>query len=116
MMERRSSRWTFRPCVHAFLLQGTDELHLVHFAIFNIADYRQQIVAVGRLDSEPMEVYKAAFEGNPKEPLVIFTAENEDLTGMIERGHFVGDIYHGSPFRYGYAVRFSPVVKTSKTQ
>jgi hypothetical protein len=86
-------------------MQGFDILYLVHLPLFDIANHKRQIIATGRLLSEEaMKVYKEAYEKDPTEPLVIFDRNPSKLLEMLEQGSFIGDIYHGSPIRKGYAV------------
>ncbi|KAF8328625.1 hypothetical protein F5887DRAFT_897525, partial [Amanita rubescens] len=106
----RYPRWKVYPCIHAFLMQGFDILYLVHLPLFNIANHKRQIIATGTLLSEEaMKVYRKAYEKDPTEPLVIFDRNPSKLLEMLQQGSFVGDIYHGSPIRKGYAPIFSEV-------
>ncbi|PVF93464.1 PLP-dependent transferase [Serendipita vermifera] len=110
IVKYRYPRWKIYRCIHAFLLQGTDQLYLVHFPVFNVANHRQQIIATAEISELVMAVYRQAFVQNPHEPLVVFTVGGETLEETLERGSFKGAIYQGSPFRYLY-IRNLKVVK-----
>lgn len=80
-------------------------MYLVHLPLFHIANHKQQVIAVGKLLSEEaMKVYKAAYEKDPTEPLVIFVKGKSVLQDVLDQGSFIGDIYHGSPVRKGYVI------------
>lgn len=103
MLRYRYPRWKISPDIHAFLLQGTDVLHLVYLPNFFKANNQRQVILTGRLVSaEAMNVYRTAYRKHSQEPLVIFTSRKEVLQQILKNGSFFGDIYHGRPERYQY--------------
>jgi hypothetical protein len=110
----RYPHWRISPDIHAFLLQGTDDLHLVYLPVFHEANHRRQVIARGRLESpEAMNLYTAAYRKDSQEPFVVFTTNKEVLLEMLSSGSFIGDIYHGRPERYWYVFCFRVLKKIS---
>lgn len=67
-------RNTISPDYHGFLMQGTDDhVFLVHFAMFNMENHRQQLIITGKLPEDVMQKYINARETNKQE---IFTLRN----------------------------------------
>lgn len=105
MLRYRYPRWKISPDIHAFLLQGTDVLHLVYLPNFFRANNQRQIILTGRVEStEAMDVYRGAYQKHSQEPLVVFTARKGVLLQILKNGSFIGDIYHGWPERYQYVL------------
>ena len=98
-----------QPSIHSFVIQGTNALYLVYLPMFNIANYRRQVIIAGRLSDDVMKKYIQAKENKKN---VIFTMHTKSaalsdlktLDQIIGDGKFTGDIYEGIPNIYGLVV------------
>jgi hypothetical protein len=81
------------PEFHKFLIQGTDQIYLIHLPMFHVANHRQQLVASATFNDVAKEKYLALRKSNTTEPMFLVTSYKTFLADIIEsRGSFKGQI------------------------
>ncbi|KXJ85791.1 pyridoxal phosphate-dependent transferase [Microdochium bolleyi] len=80
--------------LHSFLMQGTEQVHLIHLPMFHVANHRQQlIVAVDIVDDVVKQKYKDLKEAYSTEPMILVTQQKELLRNIVAtEGSFIGQI------------------------
>lgn len=86
-------RNTLAPEFHKFLIQGIDDLYLIHLPMFHVANHRQQLIVAAEFDPESKIEYDRMKRANPTEPLILVTQRKVMLQDVVEkRGKFKGQI------------------------
>ncbi|KAF6815192.1 hypothetical protein CSOJ01_03644 [Colletotrichum sojae] len=86
-------RNTLAPEFHKFLIQGIDDLYLIHLPMFHVANHRQQLIVGATFDEESKVVYDSMKKANPTEPLILGTQRKVMLQDVVENhGRFKGQI------------------------
>ncbi|KAI0869502.1 pyridoxal-dependent decarboxylase domain-containing protein [Hypoxylon argillaceum] len=86
-------RNTLAPDVHNFLIQGIDEIYLIHLPMFHVANHRQQLIVPVEFDKESAEKYIAMKNSNPSEPMILVTQYKTMLKDVVEnQGSFKAQI------------------------
>ncbi|CAG8594715.1 7893_t:CDS:2 [Cetraspora pellucida] len=63
---------------HLFVIQGTDEIYLVHLPLFQLETHRYQVIIKVEIPEKIMELYKGLRKKNPSK--VIFLCYQENVT------------------------------------
>ncbi|KAF2762538.1 PLP-dependent transferase [Pseudovirgaria hyperparasitica] len=80
---------------HKFLMQGTEQVYLIHLPMFHVANHRQQLIVSVELDEKSKAMYRSLKQHNPTEPMILVTQTKVELPDIVssERGGtFVGQI------------------------
>ncbi|KAJ0306665.1 hypothetical protein COL516b_004458 [Colletotrichum fioriniae] len=86
-------RNTPAPDFHSFLIQGTEEIYLIHLPMFHVANHRQQLIVNASFDEKSKAKYIALKKSNPTEPMLLVTQRKVMAKDVIEqKGHFDGQI------------------------
>ncbi|KAL0768837.1 hypothetical protein CaCOL14_008145 [Colletotrichum acutatum] len=86
-------RNTPAPDFHSFLIQGTEEIYLIHLPMFHVANHRQQLIVNASFDEKSKAKYIALKKSNPTEPMLLVTQRKIMAKDVIEqKGHFDGQI------------------------
>ncbi|KAK1715386.1 hypothetical protein BDP67DRAFT_617791 [Colletotrichum lupini] len=86
-------RNTPAPDFHSFLIQGTEEIFLIHLPMFHVANHRQQLIVNASFDEKSKAKYIALKKSNPTEPMLLVTQRKVMAKDVIEqKGHFDGQI------------------------
>ncbi|KAK1446929.1 hypothetical protein CCUS01_02488 [Colletotrichum cuscutae] len=86
-------RNTPAPDFHSFLIQGTEEIFLIHLPMFHVANHRQQLIVNASFDEKSKAKYIALKKSNPTEPMLLVTQRKFMAKDVIEqKGHFDGQI------------------------
>ncbi|OHE97321.1 hypothetical protein CORC01_07376 [Colletotrichum orchidophilum] len=86
-------RNTPAPDFHSFLIQGTEEIYLIHLPMFHVANHRQQLIVKASFDEKSKAKYIALKRSNPSEPMLLVTQRKVMAKDVIEqKGHFDGQI------------------------
>lgn len=72
-VNRCITRNKLTPDVHGFVIQGLDQIHLVHIPMFNMANHRWQLVITADFPADVHEQYKQLRRWNPG---VVYTLAN----------------------------------------
>ncbi|KAK1640741.1 pyridoxal-dependent decarboxylase domain protein [Colletotrichum phormii] len=86
-------RNTPAPDFHSFLIQGTEEIYLIHLPMFHVANHRQQLIVNASFDEKSKAKYIELKKSNPTEPMLLVTQRKVMAKDVIEaKGHFDGQI------------------------
>ncbi|KAI9155623.1 L-tyrosine decarboxylase [Paramyrothecium foliicola] len=81
---------------HSFLIQGIDNIYLVHLPMFHVANHRQQLIISAdfdNVDQKSRDKYVAMRRTNPTEPMILVTQRKTWLQKIVEKnGTFLGQI------------------------
>jgi hypothetical protein len=78
---------------HSFLIQGIENIYLVHLPMFHVANHRQQLIVSGEFDQKSREKYTSMRRTNPTEPMILVTQCKTWLQQIIAKnGTFTGQI------------------------
>ncbi|KAF8887664.1 pyridoxal phosphate-dependent transferase [Gymnopilus junonius] len=91
------------PAQHSFVMQGTDRLFLSYISVFNIGNYRQQVVLTGDLSDEVMKTYVQEAEGHPS-TLFTLTMEKSLFLTIISNGSCRVSVYKGLDTKHPYCL------------
>ena len=81
-------RNTLTDDFHAFVVQGTDKLHFVHLAMFNMENHRKQIIMTGTLPEDMVAEYVKKRKEDPKQVYLLVNDEASTLSKMAEEKSF----------------------------
>ncbi|KAH8880843.1 PLP-dependent transferase, partial [Thozetella sp. PMI_491] len=81
---------------HSFLIQGTEQIYLIHLPMFHVANHRQQLVVMVDFDNverKSKDKYIAMRNSNPSEPMILVT-QHKCLLPDVAQKHvsFTGQI------------------------
>ncbi|TEA15040.1 Aspartate 1-decarboxylase [Colletotrichum sidae] len=86
-------RNTLAPDFHKFLIQGVEEIFLIHMPMFHVANHRQQLIVSASFDERSQAKYAALKKSNPTEPMLLVTKHKVMLKDVVEQsGGFHGQI------------------------
>lgn len=81
---------------HSFLIQGFEEIYLVHLPMFHVANHRQQLIVSAdfeNTESKARDKYFAMKSSSPTEPMILVTQNKTYLQEIIRtNGTFTGQI------------------------
>ncbi|KAI0602443.1 pyridoxal-dependent decarboxylase domain-containing protein [Biscogniauxia sp. FL1348] len=81
------------PDTYKFLMQGTEQVYLIHLPLFHVAKHRQQLIVSVVLDPVSMEEYITLKKSNPNEPLILATQDKVLMQDIVnDRGTFQAQI------------------------
>lgn len=79
--------------IHSFLIQGTEQIYLIHFPMFHVANHRQQLIVSVDLDERSRDAYVELKRSNPTEPLLLVTQNKTFMQEVVaNNGAFAGQI------------------------
>ncbi|KAH8205832.1 hypothetical protein TruAng_000108 [Truncatella angustata] len=79
--------------LHSFLIQGTDQIYLIHLPMFYVANHRQQLIVSVDFDEKSKTKYKTMKNANPTEPMILFTQRSTYLPDIVSNnGTFTAKI------------------------
>lgn len=79
--------------LHSFLIQGTENIFLVHLPMFYVANHRQQLIVSAEFDEESKAKYISMRNSNPTEPMILVTQGKTFLQQIVDRlGTFTAQI------------------------
>ncbi|KAI0407849.1 pyridoxal-dependent decarboxylase domain-containing protein [Xylaria palmicola] len=86
-------RNTLAPDFHSFLIQGTENIYLIHLPMFHVANHRQQLIVSADFDQTSRDKYVAMKRSYPSEPMILVTQNKTMLRDVAEnRGRFKAQI------------------------
>ncbi|CAG8554997.1 10320_t:CDS:2, partial [Scutellospora calospora] len=71
---------------HLFVIQGTDEIYLVHLPIFQLETHRYQVIIKAQLPEKPMIKYKIIRKKYPSKLLLLRYQENVTIDKITTEG------------------------------
>ncbi|CAG8594035.1 11224_t:CDS:2 [Dentiscutata erythropus] len=71
---------------HLFVIQGTDEIYLVHLPIFQLETHRQQVIIKAEMSTKMMEKYKDFRKKDPSKMLILCYQENITIDQIAAEG------------------------------
>lgn len=80
---------------HKFLIQGTENIFLIHLPMFHVANHRQQLIIRVDLqnESKAKDKYIAMKKSSPNEPMLLVTQRKTFLQDVVQtNGTFLGQI------------------------
>ncbi|CAE6428477.1 Thiol:disulfide interchange protein DsbD [Rhizoctonia solani] len=89
-------RNTVTPARFYFMMQGTDQVHLVLLPSFHMENHRRQLVLACELSSAGLYQYRAARAQEAKQPLVLYNRHHMTLEELL-KGGFEADVILGLP-------------------
>jgi hypothetical protein len=79
--------------LHNFLIQGTEQIYLIHLPMFHVANHRQQLIVSVDFDHKSKQKYIDMKKANPTEPMILVTQNKTLLPEIIEnKGTFAAQI------------------------
>ncbi|KAI0970816.1 pyridoxal-dependent decarboxylase domain-containing protein [Xylaria arbuscula] len=86
-------RNTLAPDFHNFLIQGTEQIYLIHLPMFHVANHRQQLIVSVEFDRASKEKYVAMKRSYPSEPMILVTQNKTMLKDVVDKhGRFKAQI------------------------
>ncbi|KAI8630680.1 pyridoxal-dependent decarboxylase domain-containing protein [Xylariaceae sp. FL1651] len=86
-------RNTLAPDLHSFLVQGTEQIYLIHLPMFHVANHRQQLIVSVDFDEKSKAKYVAMKTSRPSEPMILVTQNKTMLKDVVENnGSFKAQI------------------------
>ncbi|PSS37347.1 hypothetical protein PHLCEN_2v824 [Hermanssonia centrifuga] len=85
------------PDYHTFVMQGTDKVHLVALPMFQMANFRQQVILAVDIPPEALAQYKAAQDANPTAVFSLSTSSEVALDDILRAGTFTATIDQDFP-------------------
>nr|XP_036588515.1 pyridoxal-dependent decarboxylase domain protein [Colletotrichum truncatum]KAF6799888.1 pyridoxal-dependent decarboxylase domain protein [Colletotrichum truncatum] len=86
-------RNTLAADFHNFLIQGTEQIYLIHLPMFHVANHRQQLIVSVSFDEKSQAKYAALKKSNPNEPMLLVTQRKVMLKDVVdENGSFQAQI------------------------
>ncbi|KAI1854573.1 hypothetical protein JX266_000691 [Neoarthrinium moseri] len=78
---------------HNFLIQGIEQIYLVHLPMFHVANHRQQLIVSATFDNKSREKYLEMKNSNPTEPMMLVTQHKTYMQDIVKNnGTFKGQI------------------------
>ncbi|CAG8690205.1 36744_t:CDS:10, partial [Racocetra persica] len=71
---------------HLFVIQGTDEIYLVHLPLFQLETHRYQVIIKVEIPERIMELYKSLRKRNPWKVMLICYQENITIDQITAEG------------------------------
>lgn len=79
--------------LHNFLIQGTEQIYLIHLPMFHVANHRQQLIVSVDFDQKSRQKYIDMKKANPTEPMILVTQNKTLLPEIIKhKGTFAAQI------------------------
>ncbi|KAI1311839.1 pyridoxal-dependent decarboxylase domain-containing protein [Xylaria venustula] len=86
-------RNTLAPDFHNFLIQGTEQIYLIHLPMFHVANHRQQLIVSVEFDRASKDKYVAMKRSYPSEPMILVTQNKTMLKDVVDKhGRFKAQI------------------------
>ncbi|CAG8788122.1 32436_t:CDS:2 [Gigaspora margarita] len=85
-IEENQSNEKFCYTSHLFVIQGTDEIYLVHLPIFQLETHRYQVIIKAEIPTRIMEKYKDFRKKNPSKELILWCKENITIDQISTEG------------------------------
>ncbi|KAM3426402.1 hypothetical protein MY4824_009988 [Beauveria thailandica] len=82
-VERCLIRNTLTPDLHGFVVQGLDKVYFTHMAMFNMANYRRQLIIAADLPANVHARYTEERGKNPGQFYTITNMEKEKLEDLL---------------------------------
>ncbi|KAM3426292.1 hypothetical protein NHJ13734_009542 [Beauveria thailandica] len=82
-VERCLIRNTLTPDLHGFVVQGLDKVYFTHMAMFNMANYRRQLIIAADLPANVHARYTEERGKNPGQFYTITNIEKEKLEDLL---------------------------------
>lgn len=76
-------------------MQGTDQLFLSYISVFNIGNYRQQVILTAQLPADIMKIYVDEVEKDPAALITLTTTEKALLSKILSDKSCEVTIYKG---------------------
>ncbi|KAA1469663.1 PLP-dependent transferase [Dentipellis sp. KUC8613] len=80
------------PALHAFILQGSCQVHLVHMPCFSSASQRRQCIMSAELPPMEKQKYLDAKNKDPSAIFIVSTLQEEELSTIVQKKSFRGRI------------------------
>jgi glutamate/tyrosine decarboxylase-like PLP-dependent enzyme len=81
---------------HSFLIQGIEDIYLIHLPMFHVANHRQQLIVSADFDNadqKSRDKYVSMRRTNPSEPMILVTQRKTWLKKIVANGgSFTGQI------------------------
>jgi hypothetical protein len=81
---------------HKFLIQGTENIFLIHLPMFHVANHRQQLIIrvdLQNAETKAKDKYIAMKKASPTEPMLLVTQRKTFLQEIVQtNGTFLGQI------------------------
>ncbi|KAF3762117.1 pyridoxal-dependent decarboxylase conserved domain protein [Cryphonectria parasitica EP155] len=85
-VERCILRNKITKSIHGFVMQGLEQVFLVHLPMFNMANHRWQLILAADLPAAAKEQYQNLRKDNPEKFYTVANTESEILETMLEPG------------------------------
>ncbi|KAH8081991.1 pyridoxal phosphate-dependent transferase [Cristinia sonorae] len=90
-------RNTVVPDYHTFIMQGTDKVHLVALPVFQMANFRDQVIVAADIPDDILQAYATARAENPNVVFTLSTASEMTMSDILSTGTFTANIDQGLP-------------------
>ncbi|KAK6216154.1 hypothetical protein LQW54_003728 [Pestalotiopsis sp. IQ-011] len=79
--------------LHNFLIQGTENIYLIHLPMFHVANDRQQLIVSVDFDQKSRQKHVGMKKANPSEPMLLVTKNKTLLPEIVKNnGNFAAQI------------------------
>ena len=85
------------PDLHGFIMQGIEKIYFVHLPMFNMENYRYQLILQAEIPEEIMNEYIRERKKNPEQVFILGTQDKTTLNDIISRKEFIAVIDKGLP-------------------
>ncbi|KZS99831.1 uncharacterized protein LAESUDRAFT_667508 [Laetiporus sulphureus 93-53] len=87
--------------VHSFIMQGTDKIYLTYLPMFNVGNYRQQLIVSAELPRHAALAYMQAQKASPEAIFTVHTSNKALLASILHERRCTVDIHQGLPIIHG---------------
>jgi hypothetical protein len=81
---------------HSFLIQGTEQIYLIHLPMFHMANHRQQLIVSAEFDNttrNSKDKYIVMKKSSPTEPMILVTQRKTFFQEIVNNnGTFTGQM------------------------
>jgi hypothetical protein len=85
-IKRCVERNQLTPDIHGFVMQGLDQIYLVHIPMFNMANHRWQLIITADFPTDVYNYYKELRRENPGVVYTVANMEPDVLENMLKPG------------------------------
>ncbi|KAM0513536.1 hypothetical protein ACHAPE_007800 [Trichoderma viride] len=85
-VEKCIVRNKIEPDIHGFVMQGLDQIHLVHIPMFQMANHRWQLIITAEFPENVQQRYQQFRKENPTQFYTVANTQKELLEDMVKPG------------------------------
>lgn len=78
-------------------MQGTDKVHLVALPVFQMANFREQVIITGDIPADVLQSYASARSANPSTVFTLSTSSETTMSDILSQGSLTANIDEGLP-------------------